>query len=114
MSDYDDDNPFKGPKTLDRLTAEMQQHRHDFAEFKAEVTGRWKVIDVLERRLVRFFDEWYGDKNEERLGLGPKVRRMTEEWDRIKWGGRLMVALVTAAASGLGYFIAHYLETHGN
>lgn len=112
MTTDDDDNPFTGPPTLDKLAMQIRDHRREFKQMREDLARRWQRVDKDERLLDRFFDEWYGDPEHERPGLVHKVRTMVDEWSKLKWGGRIVIAIMTTIASGVGYLIARFLENH--
>src|SRR5512142_2540042 len=101
---------FDGPPTVARLASEIRLFRRDFRDFKEEIRFKWSELEKDERRINRFFDEWYGDKEENREGLGARVVMMVEEWRMLRWGGRLVMAGIGAIASSVGYLIARWLE----
>lgn len=102
--------PFAGPPTLDRLAMEIRSHRKDFRRLTEDLAARWRRVDEDERLLDRFFDEWYGDPEHDRPGLVHKVRLMVDEWAKLKWGGRIVIAVMTTIASGVGYLVATLIQ----
>lgn len=106
MSHEDDDFilPGEGPPSNIRLAQELHALRR-------ENERRWEQFDGYARKADRFWDDWDGRPEVGKKGLGVQLRQMLDEWHDFRLGGRVLMGIIATVASGIGYFLAHLIDS---